>query len=111
MARRLRLGSGLVLFVFLLSHYLNHMLGLVSLDAVERGAVWFATVWRNPLGASLFYAALLLHMGLALRRLYRRRRLKMPPWEAVQLAFGLAIPPLLMLHLVGHRAAFQFFGT
>lgn len=111
MARRLRLGSGLVLFAFLLSHYLNHMLGLVSLDALERGAVWFATVWRNPLGASVFYAALLVHMGLALRRLYRRRRLKMPPWEVVQLAFGLAIPPLLMIHLVGHRLPYQFFGT
>jgi len=111
MVRRLRLGSGLVLFAFLLSHYLNHMLGLVSLDALERGAVWFATVWRNPLSASLFYAALLLHMGLALRRLYRRRRLRMPPGEAVQLIFGLAIPPLLMIHLVGHRLAFQVFGT
>lgn len=111
MARRLRLGSGLVLFAFLLTHYLNHMLGLVSLDAMERGAVLFAIVWRNPLGASLFYAALLLHMGLALRRLYRRRRLAMPLWEAVQLAFGLAIPPLLMLHLVGHRLPYQVFGT
>lgn len=30
-----RLGTGLVLFAFALSHFLNHALGLVSLEAME----------------------------------------------------------------------------
>ncbi len=35
MVRRLRLGSGLVLFSFVLTHFLNHMVGLVSIEALE----------------------------------------------------------------------------
>ena len=35
--RRLRLGSGLILFVFVLTHLTNHALGLISLEAMEAG--------------------------------------------------------------------------
>ena len=37
MVRRLRTGSGIILFVYLLTHYSNHALGLISLDAMEAG--------------------------------------------------------------------------
>ena len=40
MVRRLRLVSGLVLFAYLLTHALNHTLGLVSLEALEAGTVY-----------------------------------------------------------------------
>ncbi len=35
----------------------------------------------------------------------------MPPWEAVQLLVGLAIPPLLVLHILGNRLASELFAT
>ena len=41
MVRRLRTGSGIILFVYLLTHYSNHALGLISLDAMEAGREWF----------------------------------------------------------------------
>ena len=34
--RNLRMASGLILFVYIGSHLLNHALGLVSLQAAER---------------------------------------------------------------------------
>ena len=34
LAQRLRLASGLLLFAFAATHFLNHALGLVSLDAM-----------------------------------------------------------------------------
>ena len=111
MVRRLRLASGLVLFVFVLTHFLNHALGLVSLEALEAGRLWFLAFWRSPPATLLLYGALLLHLGLAVRRLYRRRRLVMPAWEAAQLLTGLAIPPLLILHLLGTRFAAEVLGT
>jgi adenylate cyclase len=97
MVRRLRLWTGLVLFAYLLTHYLNHALGLVSLEALETGRLWFLALWRNPLGTLLLYGAILIHLGLAFWALYLRRRLAMPAWEAAQLATGLTIPPLLIL--------------
>lgn len=103
--RRLRLGSGLVLLAYLATHFANHALGLISLDQMEEGREWFLLLWRNPLGTAALYAALGIHVLLAFWALYRRNHLKMPVWEAAQLALGLAIPPLLVSHIVGTRLA------
>lgn len=109
--RRLRLASGLVLFAYIATHYLNHMLGLVSLDAMDRGGDLFIALWRNPPATAALYGALLLHVGLAFWSIYQRRSLRMPPWEAAQLLLGLAIPPLLLIHILGTRIAGLMFGV
>ena len=103
--RRLRLGSGLVLLAYLATHFANHALGLISLDQMEEGREWFLLLWRNPLGTAALYGALGIHVLLAFWALYRRNHLKMPVWEAAQLALGLAIPPLLVSHIIGTRLA------
>src|SRR2546425_6700416 len=109
--RRFRLWSGLVLFAYVTTHLANHSLGLVSLDAMEAGRVYFLALWRSPLASLLLYASLLTHVALAFWALYQRRTLRMPLWEAAQLALGLAIPPLLVRHIVGTRLTWQVFGV
>src|SRR6266545_5951624 len=109
--RRLRLGSGLVLLTYLTTHFTNHTLGLVSLEAMNAGRVWFLALWRNPLGTTVLYGALLTHLLLAFWSLYRRRHLRMPAWEATQLGLGLAVPLLLIGHLIGTRLAHSLFGV
>jgi adenylate cyclase len=109
--RTLRLASGLVLFTFLATHLTNHALGLVSLEAMERGREIYVALWRNPVGTAALFGALLTHAILAFAALYRRRHLRMPAWEAVQLTLGLCIPPLLASHVVGTRIATTFFGA
>ncbi len=111
MTRRVRLWSGVVLFAFVVTHYLNHALGLVSLEALERGREIFLWLWRSLPGTLALYGALLAHLLLSLWAVYQRRRLAMPVWEAVQLLFGLAIPPLLVLHVLGNRFAAEVLGT
>ena len=101
--RRTRLITGLVLLTYLSTHLLNHALGLISLDAMNDGRVWFLALWRNPAGTALLYTSLLTHFSLALWSLYQRRHLRIPLWEALQLTLGLSIPPLLSLHFVGTR--------
>ena len=111
MTRRLYVITGLVLFGYLLTHLLNHTLGLVSLRALDTGREAFLLLWRNPPMTVLLYGAIALHIGLALRALYRRRRLKMPAWEAAQMVLGLAIPPLLLLHVLSTRFAHEILGV
>src|SRR6266851_7273179 len=109
--RPLRLWCGLILFAYLLTHFSNHALGLISLRAMETGRLWFLALWRNPVGETLLFGALLVHWLLGLWLLYRRRTLRMPLWEATQIIFGLAVPPLLVFHIVGTRLANAMYGT
>ena len=110
-ARRVRLASGLVLFTYVTLHLANHALGLVSLDAMESGRVYFLALWRNPLGSLLLYSAWTAHVALAFWSLYQRRTLRMPFWEAAQLALGLSIPPLLIGHVFGTRVTWELYGV
>ncbi len=109
--RGLRLGSGLILFAFVVTHLANHALGLISLEAMELGRKYFLLLWRNPVGTMLFVGALLVHMVFALYAVYSRRRLKISIGEALQLILGFAAPVLLVIHLLGTRAAVQLYGT
>jgi adenylate cyclase len=111
MVRTLRLVTGIVLMAYVTSHLLNHALGLVSLDTMETGRIWFLAVWRNPLGTFVFLLSLAVHFGLALWSLYQRRSLAMPWGEAAQLVLGFAIPFLLIGHVIGTRGAHQLAGV
>ena len=104
-----RLATGLILFFYVLTHNLNHALGLISLNAMEAGRAVFLGFWR-PLELVLLLAAVL-HLSIGLRALYRRKSLRMPFLEATQLALGLAAPPLLLLHILGTSVAHALYGV
>src|SRR3954451_2763247 len=109
--RELRLATGLVLGAFLLTHFSNHALGLISVEAMEAGRPWFSAIWRTPPATILLYGSLLVHFTLALQALYRRRTLRMRVREAAQLVLGLSLPFLLVAHVVGTRIDFAITGT
>ena len=104
-----RLATGLILFFYVLTHNLNHALGLISLSAMEAGRTVFLGFWR-PLELVLLLAALL-HLSIGLRALYRRKSLRMPFLEAAQLTLGLRAPPLLLLHILGTSVAHALYGV
>lgn len=99
---RLRLGSGLVMFVFVTGHFLNHALGLISLEAMQAGTAVFTDPWRTWPGMLLLYGAIVIHAGIALWSVWVRRHFRLIAWEAVQLGFGLLIPPLLGAHFAAN---------
>ncbi|MEM7696250.1 MAG: adenylate/guanylate cyclase domain-containing protein [Pseudomonadota bacterium] len=103
-AARLRLWSGLILFAFALSHFANHALGLLSLDVMERVGDARRAVTQSLPGSVALYGAFLVHFVLALVVIARQRSLAMAPATAVQILLGLAIPLLLIDHIVGTRA-------
>ena len=109
LATRLRIASGLVLFIYALTHFLNVGLGLVSPELMDRAQDWRQVITRSWPGTFLIYGALLLHMILALGRLALRGTLRMPLWEATQIALGSAIPILLVAHLLHTRTAHELY--
>ncbi len=110
-AQRLRLGSGLVLFSFALTHFLNHALGIVSLPLMLAVQAVRTGFWQSLPGETLLIGAALVHVCLTLTRTAGRRTLAMPVWEALQLLSGLVIPFLLVSHVMGTMGVRFTFGV
>src|ERR1700693_1675793 len=108
--RDLRLGSGLVLFVYVTAHLANHALGLVSVGVAEAGLRVAVAFWHSLPGTVLLYGAAAIHLALALIAVYERRTLRMPAPEALRIALGFGIPLLLIGHLTSTRFAFELYG-
>src|SRR6202048_3090987 len=108
--RQVRLACGLVLFTYLISHFLNHALGNISLDALAAGLHYHIAFWQFRLVAILFYTAALLHTGLGVWALYQRRQFRWRAIEPLQLALGLSIPALVITHIAGVRIGQTVFG-
>ena len=103
--RRLRLITGVILFAYVIGHLVNLSLGLWSLEVMDAARPVFMAPWQNPLGLVLLYGSLGLHMVLGFASFYRRGSLRMSSFDTMQLAMALILPPLMILHVLGTRAA------
>ncbi|HXL27840.1 MAG TPA: adenylate/guanylate cyclase domain-containing protein [Bradyrhizobium sp.] len=108
--RQVRLASGLVLFAYLVSHFLNHALGNISMDALAAGVYYHVAFWQFPPVGMVFYASALVHTGLGIWALYERRQFRWKAIEPLQLVLGLSIPALIITHIIGVRLSQTLFG-
>jgi adenylate cyclase len=108
--RQVRLVSGSILFAYLVSHFLNHALGNISLEAMADGVRWHTAFWQFLPVSIVFYAAGIVHTGLGLWALYERRQFRWKTMELLQLALGLSIPVLIIAHVLGVRLAYTLQG-
>ena len=100
---RLRLGSGIVLALYVAQHLVNHAFGIVSIEAAEAYRKTVGAVFQTAPGLVLLYGSILLHMIVALRSIYRRSSLRLSFWQWLQILMGLSIPPLVVGHAVANR--------
>ncbi|MHB2169274.1 2Fe-2S iron-sulfur cluster-binding protein [Alsobacter sp. R-9] len=98
--RSTRLVSGLVLMTFVAGHLLTVAAGLVSTDAIARMAGILMRPWGTGLGRTLLTASIVLHLLAGLQAIAARRSLTGRRADAVQVALGLAILPLLLPHVL-----------
>src|SRR5579871_4204959 len=108
--RQIRLVCGLVLFAYLVSHFLNHALGNISVEALAWGVHYHVLFWQFLPIAIIFYTAVLLHGGLGIWALYERRQFRWKAIEPLQLVLGLSIPALIAAHVIGVRLGHTLFG-
>jgi adenylate cyclase len=109
-ARQVRLVCGLVLFAYVTSHFLNHALGNISVEAMEIGVYYHTLFWQFLPVAATLYTAALTHSLLGIWALYQRREFRWRAVEPLQLVLGLSIPLLVLFHIVGVRAGQSLFG-
>jgi adenylate cyclase len=108
--RQVRLVSGSILFAYLVSHFLNHALGNISLEAMAEGVRWHTAFWQFLPVSIVFYTAGIVHTGLGLWALYERRQFRWKTMELTQLTLGLSIPVLIIAHVLGVRLAYTLQG-
>jgi adenylate cyclase len=110
MIRRIRLISGSILFAYVLVHFINHSLGIVSLRAMETmlGGVYHVVSYKPVLYA--LYGSLIVHVALALYALWERRSLKLQAHETFQYVLGFSIPILAAEHVTMTRIDADLFG-
>lgn len=109
--QRLRLLTGLVLFSFAATHFFNHALGLVSLEAMGEMQHWRTTVTRSWPGSLLLLCAAVMHIALGLYRQSRRAAFRLPFWEASQIITGLSIPYIVLTHFMYTRVSSSVYAT
>ena len=107
--RQVRLVCGVILFCYVISHFLNHALGNISVEAMEAGVTYHILFWQFLPVAIVFYTAALTHMGLGIYALYQRRQFRWRTTKPLQLALGLSIPALVMGHVVGVRLGYTLY--
>ncbi len=106
-----RLYSGVVLLFFIVTHFINHAVGLFGHEALHTARTLFITFWRSPPLWPVFPLALMLHVGLALGSVLKRRTLNMSAAEYLRLAMGLLGPTILMGHLTQTRIMNWHYGV
>jgi adenylate cyclase len=100
---QLRLGSGIILALYVVQHLINHAFGIVSIETAEAYRKTVGAIFQSAPGLLLLYGSLLFHATIALRSIYRRSSLRLSFWQWLQLLLGLSILPLVVGHAVGNR--------
>jgi adenylate cyclase len=108
--RQIRMVCGMILFAYLISHFLNHALGNISVEALAWGLHYHLAFWQFLPVAIVFYGAVLIHGGLGIWALYERRQFRWKAIEPLQLVLGLSIPLLIATHIIGTRLGYTLFG-
>lgn len=101
MERNLRIGSGLVLYVFIACHLINVSLGVVSAELIEEYRPVFMYLFTSTLGGLFLSACLFVHAFLGLKALYYRNTLQMSTADRLQFSSGFLILPLMIPHVWG----------
>jgi len=109
--RKVRMISGTILFAYVTTHLINHAFGLISIDTMQQANEVLHSIWANPVGLPILYAAIILHIVFGFWALVKRRNWRLRLSDTLQIAFALAIPWLLVLHVVGTRGAEELIGT
>jgi adenylate cyclase len=108
---RVRLWTGLILFAFAATHFINHAMGLVSVEVMQAGQDLRTTITRSGPGRAILIAAVLVHFALGVMTLLRARTWRLGLRNSIQLLFGLMIPIFLIRHVVGTAGVHGMFAT
>ena len=105
LVQRLRLWSGVVLFLYVIGHFTNHALGLFSFNMMNLMLQYMSLTWGSLPGTIVLYSAFSVHILLGFQSILKIRTLKLPAWRWLQIILGLSIPYWLINHIIVTRGS------
>ena len=85
---RLRIVTGLILFVYVFMHLLNHSFNLISIQSADFvRKEYFSIIWQNPIGIFALYFSLIVHMLLGFYAIIIKKSFKLKKKDWVQIIF------------------------
>ena len=106
--RRARMYSGLVIFLYVIVHLVNHSTGLISLEAMEGLRQRVSAFNRHIIVTVILYVALLVHALLGFQHLLTRRSFNMSAKDWIQLVTSFVLPLALLPHMLASSYAPRF---
>ncbi len=98
---KLRIITGLILFLYVFMHLLNHSFNLISIEAAEIvRQEYFSVIWQNPIGIIMLYFSLIVHMLLGFYAIMIKKSFKLELKDWTQIIF----PVLALIMLLQHVA-------
>ena len=110
-AARIRIGSGLILMLYVTLHLLNVASVLILPEFANAFQDARLALTRSDAGEAVVGLALLAHLVLALYKIIARRSLRMSATDAIQIVFGVTIPLILASHVIYTHIAAEALGV
>ena len=108
---RIRFITGIILYLFTLTHLLNHAVGIFGLYPLEKARLYFLAFWRHPIMDPVVPLALLLHGGTVFFSVYKRHTLRGSTLsEIFQYVLGFGAPIFILAHILGTRMLHAIYG-
>ena len=79
------------MFAYVTTHLVNHSLGLVSVQVMDRELHRIYQYWASPLGGFILYGAFAMHYGLALWALRLGATPRLAALREISVLFGVLI--------------------
>jgi adenylate cyclase len=111
MTRRIRVFTGLVLFIYTSTHLLNHSVATISIQAADAVREYFLLAWRNPVAEIILFLSIAVHIILGILAVIRKRSAKMTKVEWVQILFPFIALFVLLQHIVTAALLSRIFGV
>lgn len=107
---RSRIISGIILYIYAVTHLMNHALGLISLEVLEQGRLVFLAFWRFPGIEWVVPLALIVHLIFAAQAFFVKSSLRsFTKYQWIQYVTGFLVPLILIIHFISTRVMHDVF--
>ena len=110
LVRQFRILSGSILFLYAITHLLNHSINIISLSAADYVREnFYHILWKNPVGTVLLYGSFVAHIPLGFYSIATKKSFKISAREWFQIILPILALLILLQHIAGGFIATRVF--